>query len=502
MDFLTIGLAGILDPTTLLFCLIGCVIGTLIGVLPGLGPTATISMLLPVTYGLGPLPSIAMLAGIYYGSMYGGSTSAILLNTPGEPASVMTCIDGNRMTRDGRAGVAIFTAGFSSFIAGIMATFLIAVFSPPLSELAFKFGPSEFCLLMVLGLVTVGIVTTGDMFKGLGMAIIGMLLGTVGTDINSGVLRYTFGIPDLADGIGFAVVAVGLFALADIAKNLSDKLDFSVYRGPINLWPSRADIVRIIPSSLRGGAIGSFFGLIPGGSAAMSSFAAYAVEKKFSRHREEIGQGAVEGVAGPESANNAASQTGFIPLLSLGIPENAVMALMLGALIINGVQPGPMVIVKQPELFWGIVASMLVGNLILVMLNIPLIKIWVQMLKVPYHVLYPAIIAVCCVGVYSIGNNPNDVLIAAAFGLAGYYLLTLGLEAAPLMLGLILGPMFEEYFRRQMMIANGSLMPFIERPISLALVSALALVVVWGIYKMIKKPTTVNNPLGHIERPD
>jgi len=499
MDFLTYGLASILDPTTLLFCLVGCVVGTLIGVLPGLGPTATISMLLPVTYGLGPLPSIVMLAGIYYGSMYGGSTSAILLNMPGEPASVMTCIDGNRMTRDGRAGAAIFTAGMSSFIAGVLATFLIAVFSPPLSELAFKFGPAEFCLLMVLGFVTVGVVTTGDMFKGIGMAIVGILLGTIGTDINSGVLRYTFGITDLADGIGFAVVAVGLFAFADIAKNLADKLDFKVYQGKINLWPKKEDLKRLIPSSIRGGAIGSFFGLIPGGSAAMSSFAAYAVEKKFSRHRDEIGQGAVEGVAGPESANNAASQTGFIPLLSLGIPENAVMALMLGALIINGVQPGPMVITKQPELFWGIVASMLIGNLFLVILNIPLIRLWVQMLKVPYHVLYPAIIAICCVGVYSINNNPNDVLIAAAFGLAGYYLLTLGLEAAPLMLGLILGPMFEEYFRRQMMISNGSLMPFVERPISLVLVMALTGVVVYGFYKMFRKGP-INKPLDVTEK--
>jgi TctA family transporter len=302
------------------------------------------------------------------------------------------------------------------------------------------------------------------------------------------VLRFTFGIPDLADGIGFAVVAVGLFAFADIAKNIADRLDFSVYGGRIKLMPSWSDVKRIIPSSLRGGTIGSFFGLIPGGSAAMSSFAAYAVEKKFSSHRDEIGQGAVEGVAGPESANNAASQTGFIPLLSLGIPENATMALMLGALIINGIQPGPMVITKQPDLFWGIVASMLIGNLFLVILNIPLIRIWVQMLKVPYHVLYPVIIAVCCVGVYSINNNPNDVMIAAVFGLLGYYLLKLGLEAAPLMLGLILGPMFEEYFRRQMMISGGSLVPFIERPISLALVLALSMVVIWGFYKLFKTP--------------
>lgn len=487
MDALIHGFGLILDPTNLMFCLIGCVIGTLIGVLPGIGPTATISMLLPLTYGLGPLPSIVMLAGIYYGSMYGGSTSAILLNMPGESASVMTCIDGHRMTRDGRAGIAITTAGVSSLIAGVMATFLIAVLSPPLSELAFKFGPAEFCLIMLLGLVTVGMVTQGDILKGMGMAIIGMLLGTVGTDISTGVLRFTFGIPDLIDGIGFVLVAVGLFAFADIAKNISDRLDFKVYRGRVKLMPTWSDVKRIIPSSVRGGAIGSFFGLVPGGSASMSSFAAYAVEKKFSRYRAQIGQGAVEGVAGPESANNAASQTGFIPLLSLGIPENATMALIMAALIINGVQPGPLVMIQQPDLFWGIVASMLIGNLCLVVLNVPLIKVWVQMLKVPYHVLYPVIVAVCCVGVYSVNNNPNDMIVAAVFGLFGYYLLKLGLEAAPLMLGLILGPMFEEYFRRQMMIANGSLMPFIERPISLGLILALALVVAWGIYQVTKK---------------
>jgi TctA family transporter len=323
------------------------------------------------------------------------------------------------------------------------------------------------------------------------MAIIGMLLGTVGTDISTGVLRYTFGIPDLVDGVGFVLAAVGLFALADIARNISDRLDFSLYRGSIRLMPTWSDVKRILPSSVRGGAIGSFFGLIPGGSAVMSSFAAYAVEKKFSSHRTEIGQGAVEGVAGPESANNAASQTGFIPLLSLGIPENATMALIMAALIINGIQPGPMVMIQQPDLFWGIVASMLIGNLFLVVLNIPLIKVWVQMLKVPYHVLYPVIIAVCCVGVYSINNNANDVIIAAVFGLFGYYLLKLGLEASPLLLGLILGPMFEEYFRRQMMIANGSLMPFVQRPISLILVLALILVVTWGIYKVTNKSSSV-----------
>ena len=486
MDSLIHGFALLADPTLLLYCFVGCLVGTLIGVLPGLGPTATISMLLPMTYGLGPLPSIIMLAGIYYGSQYGGSTTAILLNTPGEASAVMTCIDGNKMTQKGKAGIAIFAAGFSSFVAGVIATFLIAWFSPPLSSIAFMFGPAEYCSIMLLGLISVSVLTAGDLLKGVGMAIIGILLGLIGTDISTGVSRFTFHIPDLEDGIGFAVVAVGLFAFAEIIKNISEKSDFQVYQGKIDLWPSWAEFKRMIPSSLRGSVVGSFFGLLPGGGAAISSFAAYTVEKKLSKNKHEIGSGAIEGVAGPESANNAAAQTGFIPLLALGIPENATMALMLGALIINGIQPGPTIIAKQPDLFWGLTASMLLGNLFLVIMNIPLIRMWVQVLKVPYNVLYPAVLAICCIGIYSINNNANDVIIAGLFGFVGYYFLTLGLEAAPLMLGLILGPMFEEHFRRQMIIADGSLLPFMQRPISASILAFVFVVIAYGLYKSIK----------------
>lgn len=472
--------------TNLLYCLLGALIGTLIGVLPGLGPTSVISMLLPMTYALGPIPSIIMLAGIYYGSQYGGSTTSILLNTPGEAASVMTCVDGHKMTQQGRAGVAIFAAGFASFIAGCIATVLIAAFSPPLSQLAFMFGPAEYCMMMAFGFITVGILTTGDLMRGIGMAMIGVLIGFVGTDLGTGLTRYTFGIIDLENGIGFVTVAIGIFAIGEITKNIATKADMKAYQGKVSVFPSWDDIKRIVPPAIRGSFVGSFLGLIPGGSAAISSYAAYAVDKKFSKNKHEFGKGAIEGVAAPESANNAASQTGFIPLMSFGLPENAVMALMLGALIMNGVQPGPGMLEKQPELFWGLVASMFIGNAILFVLNVPLIKFWVQIVRIPYHVLYPMIIAVCCVGAYSINNNPNDILLVGLFGILGYIFTALELEPAPLMLGLVLGPMFEEYFRRQLSITGGDFTPFVTRPISLSILILMGAVTVYGIYRMVK----------------
>lgn len=485
-DQLLLGLsvAGTVD--NLLYCLAGALIGTLIGVLPGLGPTATISMLLPMTYSLGPIASIIMLSGIYYGSQYGGSTTSILLNTPGEASSVMTCVDGHAMTKNGQAGVAIFTAGFASFIAGCMATVLIAVFSPPLSKLAFLFGPAEYCMLMAFGFVTVGILTTGDLLRGVGMALIGILLGFVGTDLSSGLSRYTFNIIELEDGIGFVTIAIGIFAIGEIAKNISSNVEMKAYGGEIRMWPTWSQFKRIIPASLRGGAVGSFFGLIPGGSAAISSYAAYALDKKVSRHSDEFGKGAIEGVAAPEAANNAASQTGFIPLLSFGLPENAVMALMLGALIINGVQPGPGMLDKQPELFWGLIVSMLIGNVMLLILNVPLVRIWVQIVRIPYHILYPVIIAVCCLGAYSVNNSSFDVMLIGVVGLLGYIFTVLDLEPAPLMLGLVLGPMFEEYFRRQLAITSGDFTPFVTRPISLGILCVIGAVVAYSIWKMFR----------------
>jgi putative tricarboxylic transport membrane protein len=481
---LGLSVAGTVD--NLLYCLAGALIGTLIGVLPGLGPTATISMLLPMTYSLGPIASIIMLSGIYYGSQYGGSTTSILLNTPGEASSVMTCVDGHAMTKNGQAGVAIFTAGFASFIAGCMATVLIALFSPPLSKLAFLFGPAEYCMLMAFGFVTVGILTTGDLLRGVGMALIGILLGFVGTDLSSGLSRYTFNIVELEDGIGFVTIAIGIFAIGEIAKNISSNVEMKAYGGEIRMWPTWSQFTRIIPSSIRGGVVGSFFGLIPGGSAAISSYAAYALDKKVSRHRDEFGKGAIEGVAAPEAANNAASQTGFIPLLSFGLPENAVMALMLGALIMNGVQPGPGMLDKQPALFWGLIVSMLIGNFMLLILNVPLVKIWVQIVRIPYHILYPVIIAVCCLGAYSVNNSSFDVMLIGFIGLLGYIFTVLDLEPAPLMLGLVLGPMFEEYFRRQLAITSGDFTPFVTRPISLGILCVVGAVVAYSVWKMFR----------------
>jgi TctA family transporter len=486
LDHLLLGFEVAATWNNLFYCFIGALVGTLIGVLPGLGPTSTISMLLPMTYALGPIPSIIMLAGIYYGSQYGGSTTSILLNTPGEASSVMTCLDGHAMTRQGRPGVAIFTAGFASFIAGCIATLLMAVFSPPLSKIAFMFGPAEYCMMMAFGFISVGILTTGDLLRGIGMALIGVLIGFVGTDLGTGLSRYTFGIPDLEDGIGFVTVAIGVFAIGEITKNISSNVELKAYSGKIDIFPTWAEFKRVFAPSVRGGLVGSFFGLIPGGSAAISSYAAYAIDKKVSKHKDEFGKGAIEGVAAPESANNAASQTGFIPLLSFGLPENAVMALMLGALIMNGVQPGPGMLEKQPELFWGLTISMLIGNIILLILNVPLVRIWVQIVRIPYHILYPIIIAVCCIGAYSVNNNPNEVMLLGLFGLLGYIFAVLDLEPAPLMLGLVLGNMFEEYFRRQLMITGGDFTPFVTRPISLSILCLMGVFVTYGVYKMVR----------------
>jgi putative tricarboxylic transport membrane protein len=486
MEYLILGIDTVFSNYNWLYCIFGIVLGTLVGVLPGLGPTATISMLLPVTYALGPIPSIIMLAGIYYGSQYGGSTTAILLNTPGESSAVMTCIDGHKMTQNGKAGPAIFAAGFSSFIAGIFATLLLVTLSPLLSVLALQFGPAEYCALIALGFLSVGILTTGDIFKGLGMCFIGVLIGTIGTDIQTGVIRFAFSY-ELENGIAFPIVAIGLFAFAEIIKNITKDQINELYKGTIQLFPSKEEFKRIIPPSIRGSLIGSLLGLVPGGSSTISSYAAYAVDKRFGNKKVVYGEGAIEGVAAPESANNAASQTGFIPLLSLGIPENATMALMLGALLLSGIIPGPDIVSREPQLFWGLAISMLFGNLLLVILNIPFIKLWVTVLRIPYNTLYPIILAICCLGIYSIHYNINDLVITAVLGLFGYIVVMLRLEVAPLMLGLILGPMLEEYFRRAMMFTEGSFAIFIERPIALVLVLIAIVLVVIGIINTFKR---------------
>jgi TctA family transporter len=486
LNNLFLGISTAFSLTNLMYCVIGCLIGTIIGVLPGIGTVATISMILPMTYGLGPVASIIMLSGIYYGAQYGGSTTAILLNTPGEVSNVMTCIDGNQMAKKGEAGKAIITAGIASFIAGSIATVFVAILSIPLSNLALKFGPVEYCSLLLLGFISVSILTSGDMINGLGMAILGILLGIVGTDVNSGAVRFTYGWIDLVDGIGFASIAVGVFGLAEIIKNIKSKNTTLTYNGNVKLTPTWGDIRKIIPASLRGTAVGSVTGILPGGGAAMSSFAAYALEKKVSPNRAMFGHGAIEGVAAPEAANNAASQTGFIPLLSLGIPENAVMSVILAALILNGVQPGPDVITRQPDLFWGLIVSMFIGNVILVILNIPLVRIWIQIIRIPHQILYPLIILACGFGIYSINHNVNDLYITMAFGVLGYIFILFDLEPAPMMMGLILGPMLEEYFRRSLLISKGDFTPFVQHPISLGFLIIALILLTFGIIKTIK----------------
>jgi TctA family transporter len=489
INYLLLGFENSLTPSNLYLCLLGCLIGTLIGVLPGLGPTTTISLLLPLTYGLGPIPSIAMLAGIYYGAQYGGSTTAILLKTPGEISSLMTCIDGYRMTQKGQAGIAIFAAGIASFIAGIVTIIFMIFFSIPFSELALKFGPAEFCSLILLGLVGVSVLTQGNIIKGFGMACIGILIGTIGSDPNTSVERFTFNWPDLLDGVGFAVVAVGLFGIAESIKNLIHTRENQLYKGKIKLWPTWLNIKRIIPSSLRGTAIGATIGLMPGGGASSSTFAAYMCEKHLNK-KAKLGSGAIEGVAAPEAANNACAQSGYIPLLMLGIPENSVMALMLGALIINGVHPGPNLMLQQPEIFWSITTSMIIGNLFLLILNVPLVTIWIKIIRISKRILYPIILILCAIGVYSIKNNINDVYIAIFFGLLGLFFIWTKLEPAPLMLGLVLGPMLETYFRRQMILSHSSWKPFIDRPISAVILTILLFLLVYGIFKLFKNKST------------
>jgi TctA family transporter len=485
---LSLGFETAFTLQNLLYCFIGCVLGTLIGVLPGLGPVATIAMLLPATYALPPIAALIMLAGIYYGSQYGGSTTAILLNIPGETASVVTAIDGYQMARRGRGGVALFTAGMGSFFAGCVATLILAAFAAPLAEVAFKFGPAEYFSLMVLGLIGAVVLASGSLLKAIGMIILGLLMGLIGTDVNSGVARYTFDVPQLADGIGFVSVAMGVFGFAEIMMNLEKKgVTESFLNKVTTLIPTWTDIKRMTPAILRVTTIGSILGILPGGGAALAAFGAYSVEKKASKYSHEFGKGAIEGVAGPESANNAAAQTSFIPLLTLGIPPNAVMALMVGAMTIHNIQPGPQVMTSNPTLFWGLIASMWIGNVMLILLNLPLIGIWVKLLQIPYRYLYPAILVFCCIGVYTVNNSIIDVYITASFGIIGYLFFKLGCEPAPLLLGFVLGPMMEENFRRALLLSRGDFTTFVTRPLSLGLLIAAALLVIVVMLPAVKK---------------
>jgi putative tricarboxylic transport membrane protein len=478
---LALGFDTALSLNNLLYCLIGVFLGTAIGVLPGLGPVATIAMLLPATFSLPPIASLIMLSGIYYGAQYGGSTTAILVNLPGESSSVVTAIDGYQMARQGRAGKALATAALGSFFAGTVATFLLALFAPPLAELALKFGPAEYFSLMVLGLVASVVLAHGSLLRAIGMIILGLLLGLIGTDVNSGTPRYTFDMPQLADGINFVVVAMGMFGLGEIISNLDNEETRSMLSMKVgSLMPDKEDFKRMVAPVLRGTVLGSALGILPGGGAMLASFAAYSVEKKVSKNSAQFGKGAIEGVAAPESANNAGAQTSFIPMLTLGIPSNPVMALMIGAMIIQGIQPGPAVMTEQPTLFWGIIASMWIGNFFLVVLNLPMIGLWVRMIMVPYHFLYPGILVFCAIGVFSLSNTEFDVFMMAGFGLFGYICAKLGAEPAPMLLGFIIGPMMEEYLRRALLLSRSDPMVFLQRPISatMLIVSAIAMAVV------------------------
>ncbi len=479
MDFLNniaLGFGVAMTWANLGFALVGCLVGTLIGVLPGIGPVATVAMLLPLTFYLEPVSGLIMLAGIFYGAQYGGSTTAILVNLPGETSSVVTCIDGHQMARQGRAGAALAIAALGSFFAGCVSTALIAAASPPLAKVGQSFGAPEYFALMVLGLVSAIVLAHGSVVKAVAMVIFGLLLGLVGTDGNTGGQRFTFGLITLADGIGFVPIAVGLFGVGEIILNLvgHEEKRSIVMEKISRLWPTRDEFRQAWPAVVRGTALGSVLGVLPGGGATLSAFAAYVFEKRVARDPSRFGRGAIEGVAGPESANNAGAQTSFIPMLTLGIPGNAVMALMIGALTIHGIQPGPQVMTERPSLFWGMVASMWIGNLMLVIINLPLIGIWVQLLKVPYRLLYLAILLFCAIGVYSVSNNTFEVALTALFGVLGYVFIKLDCEPAPMLLGFILGPMMEENLRRAMRISSGDPMIFVDRPISLGLLIAAA----------------------------
>ncbi|MCX7241903.1 MAG: tripartite tricarboxylate transporter permease [Burkholderiales bacterium] len=474
----------------LAYAFIGCFLGTVIGVLPGIGPLATIAMLLPATYALPPVAALIMLAGIYYGAQYGGSTTAILVNLPGESSSVVTVIDGYQMARNGRAGPALAAAGLGSFFAGCVGTLILAAFAAPLTELAFKFGPAEYFSLMILGLIGAVVLASGSLLKAIAMIVLGLLMGMVGTDVNSGVARFSLDIPELTDGIGFIVIAMGVFGYGEIISNLAKhESERQVFTANVTgLWPTKEDFRNMIPAVLRGTALGSLLGILPGGGAVMAAFAAYTLEKKTPLRPGEVpfGKGNIRGVAAPESANNAGAQTSFIPLLTLGIPPNAVMALMVGAMTIHNIQPGPQVMTSNPELFWGLIASMWIGNLMLVILNLPLIGIWIKLLSAPYRWLFPSIVLFCAIGVYSTNNTTFDIWLVGIFGFIGYLFIKLGTEPAPLLLGFILGPMMEEYLRRALLLSRGDWSVFLTRPLSAGLLVAAALLLVVVLMPSVK----------------
>jgi TctA family transporter len=472
IDNLLFGFSQALTWQNLLFCFIGCVLGTLIGVLPGIGPLATISMLLSITVYFPPLTSLIMLAGIYYGAQYGGSTTAILCRIPGESSSIITCLDGYEMAKQGRGGAALATAALASLFAGIVGTLVITLFSPVLAKVAVSFNAPEYFALMLLGLISVVVFSQGSLLNALAMACVGVMLGLVGSDIETGTARFTFGVPELSEGLNLVAVGMGLFGLGEIISNLSRHHrgeDISVISNVNRLWITRQEFREAAPAAVRGTGIGSLLGLLPGGGVLLSTFAAYIVEKKISRTPAKFGTGAIEGVAAPEAANNAAAQTSFIPLLTLGIPSTPTIALLLGAMLIQGIQPGPQIITEKPDLFWGLIASMFIGNVMLVVINLPMIGLWVRLLKIPYEIMFPAIIIFCCIGTISLANSMTDLVVMSGFAFLGIFLLAFGFQPVPMLLGFILGPLAEENLRRALVISDGSFTALLSRPITLVL---------------------------------
>jgi putative tricarboxylic transport membrane protein len=487
-DNLGLGIETAVRVENLFWCFVGVLLGTAVGVLPGIGPIATIALLLPITFHFEPVTAIIMLAGIYYGAQYGGSTTAILINLPGESSAAVTAIDGHEMSRQGRAGPALASAAIGSFFAGCVATVVIALFAPPLADVALTFGSPEYFSLVVLGLIASIALARGSTVKALAMIVLGLLFGTVGQDLYTGTPRFTFGVRELYSGVNFVSVAVGMFGVAEIFRNLEDERTREVITKKISgLMPTREDFRRMTAPILRGTVLGSALGILPGAGHVLAAFGAYSIEKRVGRNRAEIGHGAIEAVAAPESANNAAAQTSFIPLLTLGIPPHPTMALILGAFIIHGIQPGPNIINTQPALFWGLIVSMWIGNLFLVLLNLPLIGIWVRMLTIPYKLLFPAIVAFASIGTFSVGLNPWDIFAIAFFGILGYVLIKLGCEPAPFLLGFVLGPLLEEHLRRAMIISRGDPSIFVERPVSAILLALAAGALVLAVLPAIRR---------------
>ena len=485
---LSLGFSTALTPLNLAYCFAGTLLGTLVGVLPGLGPMVTIAMLLPLTFSLDAAGALIMLAGIYYGAQYGGSTTSILVNIPGETASVVTCLDGYKMARQGRAGLALATAAIASFFAGTIATAILALFAPPLAAMAIQFGPAEYTSLLMLGLMASVVLASGSIVKAIGMVIIGLLMGSVGTDVNSGAARFTLDLENLLDGVEFVAVAIGVFGVAEIIRNLEEEGEQTTITTKIQgLMPTRADLKRIFLPSLQGTGLGALLGILPGGGPALGAFTAYALAKKTSKHPEEFGKVAIEGVAAPEAANNAAAQTSFIPMLTLGIPSNGVMALMIGAMLIKGIQPGPNVMSAQPALFWGVIVSMWIGNLFCLILNLPLVGLWAKLVSVPYHLLFPVIVGICCIGAFSINNKVFDVELMVFFSIIGVIFSKLDCEPAPLLLGFVVGPMFEENLRRALVVSRGDPMIFIERPISATLLAIVLVILLLPLLPAINK---------------